>query len=255
MGHYQLLTVDRGNPKTAKGIGSGYRTAVMHLAPHKLGGRTTVCPHATPGCIAACLNLAGRGGIFKAGERTNPIQEARKRRTRLFHENRVVFKEKLQSEIARFTRSCERSGDRPAIRLNGTSDLNWIPIVEEYGKGSGIQFYDYTKSLDYALAVKATIPENLYSVTYSHAEGRDLDTLSAISMGIRVAFVARGKTYQDREKIVRDWITAHASKTIGDSLTYCDGDAHDLIFRHSQIIILKAKGPAKRDTRGFVLAA
>jgi hypothetical protein len=58
---FQLLTV--GNPKTAKGEGRGYFTFILHLAPASLSG-WNVCPMATAGCKAACLNTAGRGGIM-----------------------------------------------------------------------------------------------------------------------------------------------------------------------------------------------
>ena len=81
-----LFTI--GNPKTAKGEARGYLTAVLHLAPHEAAGVGNMCPRATPGCIATCLNTAGRGGIFKAGATTNAVQEARKRRTREYVANR-----------------------------------------------------------------------------------------------------------------------------------------------------------------------
>ena len=65
-----------GNPKLMKGTKKGYLSFVLHLAPANLSGKE-VCPKRTAGCTAACLNTAGRGGIFKAGESTNVIQQAR----------------------------------------------------------------------------------------------------------------------------------------------------------------------------------
>ena len=85
-----LLSV--GNPKTLKGMKEGYNTYILHLAPHTLSGHNT-CPKATAGCSAACLNTAGRGGMFKKGEFTNNIQKARIRKTELFYENRNQFME------------------------------------------------------------------------------------------------------------------------------------------------------------------
>lgn len=62
----KLLTV--GNPKTEKGEKLGYWTAVLHLAPARLSGHE-VCPGATIGCRAACLNTAGRGGLIAGQSR------------------------------------------------------------------------------------------------------------------------------------------------------------------------------------------
>ena len=59
-----LLTV--GNPKLLKGQKKGYLSSVLHFAPATLSGKE-VCPKRTAGCTAACLNTAGRGGIFKKG--------------------------------------------------------------------------------------------------------------------------------------------------------------------------------------------
>jgi len=44
-----------GNTKTAKGEASGYLTGILHLAPGDLSG-AQVCPKASAGCLAACLN-------------------------------------------------------------------------------------------------------------------------------------------------------------------------------------------------------
>ena len=75
----KLLTT--GNPKLMKGEKKGYLSFVLHLAPADLSGYN-VCPMASDGCRAACLNTAGRGGIFKPGTTTNAIQDARIRKTR-----------------------------------------------------------------------------------------------------------------------------------------------------------------------------
>ena len=75
----KLLTT--GNAKTVKGRKKGYQTYILHLAPADLSGVINTCPKATNGCKAACLNLAGRGGMFKDGG-TNTIQQARIRKTR-----------------------------------------------------------------------------------------------------------------------------------------------------------------------------
>ena len=77
---FKLLST--ANPKIQKGTKLGYLSFILHLAPSTLSGKNT-CPKATPGCIAACLNTAGRGGMFKKGETTNMIQQARIRKTKM----------------------------------------------------------------------------------------------------------------------------------------------------------------------------
>ena len=62
------------NPKTQKSRKYGWATATLHLAPHMLSG-INVCPDASAGCIASCLNTSGCGGRF------SHIQEARVHKT------------------------------------------------------------------------------------------------------------------------------------------------------------------------------
>ncbi len=54
----KLLTLS--NTKTRKGEARGYVTFILHLAPGNLSG-FNVCPGASKGCLASCLNTAGRG--------------------------------------------------------------------------------------------------------------------------------------------------------------------------------------------------
>jgi len=84
---YKLLSFN--NPKVLKGEKiSNYLTAIMHLSPIN----TKICPYQDiAGCKEACLNTAGRGGIIKKGETTNVIQEARKRKTKLYLEDKETF--------------------------------------------------------------------------------------------------------------------------------------------------------------------
>ena len=115
-----LLSV--GNPKVLKGLKQGYNTYILHLAPATLSGHNT-CPKATAGCISACLNTAGRGGMFKKGENTNTIQKARIRKTQLFFSNRSVFMELLVKDIELGIKQSIKKGLIPVFRLNGTSDI------------------------------------------------------------------------------------------------------------------------------------
>jgi hypothetical protein len=85
-----MKLLSTGNPKILKGLKQGYNTYILHLAPADLSGFNT-CPKATAGCKAACLNTAGRGGMFKKGENTNAIQKARIRKTIEFFTARAII--------------------------------------------------------------------------------------------------------------------------------------------------------------------
>lgn len=165
----KLLTAPTENPKTAKSKRVGKVTFILHLAPAKRARRQNVCPDATPACLATCLNLAGRGGVFATGERTNRIQEARIRKTRFLFDDPEGFLTQLRKEIRAAIRKGEQDGFVPSFRLNGTSDIAW----EEFGipqEFPGIQFYDYTKSAErYSAFLQGNFPEN-YHLTFSRSE-------------------------------------------------------------------------------------
>ena len=232
-----LLTTS--NPKMMKGESKGYLTFILHLAPYDLSGYQ-VCPKATAGCIAGCLNLAGRGGMFKKGENTNVIQQARIRKTKMFFENRELFMSELVKDIRRGINYAEKKGLIPVFRLNGTSDIAWEKIrVGVYRNIMSVfptvQFYDYTKVLG-----RKNLPSN-YHLTFSAADGNDNDVLSAIQQGYNIAVVfgvkktaALPESYLGREVF--------------------NGDESDLRFLDPKNVIvgLYAKGKAKKDTTGFV---
>jgi hypothetical protein len=243
----RLLTI--GNPKTLKGQAQGYITAVLHLAPASTSG-FNVCPMATAGCKASCLNTAGRGGIaagnatFESAEGAlpdNAIQKARIARTQWFFADREAFVAQLVIEIYAFVNKAKRDGLIPCVRLNGTSDIRWerIPcnglenIMAEF---PAVQFYDYTK-----LANRKGVPSN-YHLTFSLAEDNDAHAASVLADGGNVAVVYRDKALPQSYAIS------------GVTREVVSGDDSDLRFLDPRGVIvgLYAKGKAKRDTLGFV---
>lgn len=237
-----LLSV--GNPKTLKGMKKGYNTYILHLAPHTLSGHNT-CPKATAGCSAACLNTAGRGGMFKKGEFTNNIQKARIRKTELFYENRNQFMELLVKDITLAIKQSKRMNLIPVFRLNGTSDISWEKYPVQMGEVvysnifnafGFVQFYDYTK----VLGRKVSNISN-YHLTFSAADGNDLDVLLARKAGYNIATVfGIKKTLPMPDSYM--------------GLPVFNGDESDLRFLDpKQVVVgLYAKGKAKKDTSGFV---
>lgn len=187
---FNLLSA--GNPKILKGQRHGYMTFILHLAPSDVSGYNT-CAKASAGCKAACLNLAGRGGMFAAGQSTNVVQRARIRKTRMFFENRAEFMAMLVDDIERAIVYAQKRGYTPVFRLNGTSDLAWekYPVQargQEYANVflafPGIQFYDYT-------AIPRRRVSNLpnYHLTFSAKENNQQDVAWAIKAGMNVALV------------------------------------------------------------------
>ena len=167
-----MKLLSTGNPKVLKGLSQGYNTYILHLAPADLSGYET-CAKRTAGCTAACLNLAGRGGMFKKGETTNAIQQARIRKTKLFFENRVQFMADLVKDIELAIKQSAKKGLVPVFRLNGTSDLAFEKYeVNRNGQTYSnifyafpeVTFYDYTKILGRKIS---EIPN--YSLTFSAA--------------------------------------------------------------------------------------
>jgi hypothetical protein len=238
----RLLSV--GNPKVLKGLKQGYNTYILHLAPAKLSGYET-CPKRTIGCTDSCLNLAGRGGMFKKGETTNNIQKARIRKTKMFFENRIEFMADLVKDIELAIKQSEKKGLIPVFRLNGTSDLSFekYEVIRNgklyrniFSAFPDNIFYDYTKVLGRKIQ---DIPN--YSLTFSAADGNDTDVFKAITQGYNIAVVfGIKKTLPMPDSYL--------------GLPVFNGDESDLRFLDpKQVIVgLYAKGKAKKDVTGFV---
>jgi hypothetical protein len=230
-----MKLLSTANPKIQKGAKLGYLSFILHLAPATLSGKET-CPKRTAGCTAACLNTAGRGGMFKRGENTNVIQQARIRKTKMFFEQRDEFMAQLIKDIELGIKQAKKLGLTPVFRLNGTSDLSWekyaVPGARNiFDLFPTVTFYDYTKVL--GRKVK-DIPN--YHLTFSAADGNEADVAKAHWSGMNVAMVF------DRVPDSYKGIPVH------------DADEHDLRFLDPMGTIagLKAKGRAKKDTTGFV---
>ena len=230
---FKLLST--ANPKIQKGTKLGYLSFILHLAPATLSGKNT-CPKATPGCIAACLNTAGRGGMFKRGETTNTIQKARIRKTEYFFADREAFMADLASDIRKGIKLAAKLGLKPVFRLNGTSDLAWekyeVSGFENiFAMFPDVQFYDYTK----IFGRKVQGIKN-YFLLFSAADGNDADVRLAVAAGMNISVVF--------DKLPETFM----------GLVVVDADETDLRFLDPKGVVagLKAKGRAKKDTSGFV---
>lgn len=228
-----LLTTQ--NAKTSKGESLGYLTGILYLAPSNSVDGINTCPKATAGCRKACLFTAGRGK-FKS------VNLARKNKTIFFRDNRVEFMSSLVWSIEKVIRQAGRLKLIPCIRLNGTTDLLWETIPTDDGRNiferfPSVQFYDYTAVFDRP-AIQNSKWSN-YHITFSRKETKPnhRDAEKALAMQVNVAVVYR---YLDKALENKDTV---------------NGDLHDLRFLDGKgkVVVLKAKGEAKKDTSGFVI--
>jgi hypothetical protein len=227
---YKLLGVG-SNYKTAKSDKiSEYLTAIMYMMPLN----TRICPYQDIAkCKSACLNTAGRGAFSN-------VQKARLRKTEWFLNDEPSFMEQLFQDITKFVRHCTKHGRKPAVRLNGTSDIQW-----EYKKYLGqtlfehfpeVQFYDYTKIPTRNIS---NIPNYQLTWSYSEANLKYADFFrEALDKGMNVAVVFNHDLPEEFKGV-----------------PVIDGDLHDLRFldQTNSVVGLRAKGSAKKDDSGFVI--
>ncbi len=230
----KLLTMGFATPKIAKSdkAGLGYLSAIQYLKPEKSSGLGNLCPQASKGCAAACLNTAGRGQM-------NSVQQARQRRTAFYFNDRDSYKIQLVSEVVAFIKRCEKRGQRPAIRLNGTSDIAWekeFPAL--LTSFLDVQWYDYTKITNRMLNYcDNQLPPN-YHLTFSRSEDNDSDCLRVLRAGGNVAVVFSSKTLPNKWK----------------RFPVFNADETDLRFLDPfGVGGLYAKGKARHDDSGFVV--
>lgn len=263
---FKLLNVD-SNAKTVKGQSKGYMTAVLYMTPERgADPDTNLCPSAQlAGCVADCLNTAGRGGMapgngtFKTDSGTtlpdNTVQRARLRRTMMFLTDRTAFMRLLVSEINVAYRMAVLSGLTLVVRLNGTTDIRWEDVAftlrDDFDAKSytifdvfpEIQFYDYTKLPNRRRAL--SVPN--YHLTFSYSHRPEFAPIILKAM----------QTYGDNVNfaVVFD---AKKSDTLPEHFlgrTVVNGDESDLRFLDpaNVVVALTAKGRAKKSQSGFIV--
>lgn len=229
----KLLAKGSTNAKTAK---NELLTYIMYLAPYTTASGSlkkvvNLCIKASKGCIKACLFTAGMGAFSN-------VMNARIAKTIYLITDRFKFCWQLYGELEKLS----RLGKPIAIRLNGTSDMDFVSIIKTQLKLDilampNLHYYDYTKIIGKALKYK-DVPN--YTITFSRSEINEQDCLTALSNGINVA-------------VVFDHRKPFPSTYLGYPVV--DGDmADDLMLKHSGVILgLRAKGKARKDNTGFVV--
>jgi len=214
--------------KLDKSQNDEYLNAILYLEPSY---NDAVCKGKSKGCFESCLVNSGRMKM------TNAVN-ARHNRTEYYYNNHTMFMMTLKGEVVALLHKAEKQGKRLAMRLNGTSDLNWLEIYKAFPT---VQFYEYTKRLD--LVKKLRGVNNLH-LTFSKHENHSLDTVRyLVDKGVNVAIVFKNKVPE---------------KLLG--IKVIDGDKHDRRFEDviGSIIGLKLKGTnaikAMAITSGFAIA-
>ena len=222
--HFHLLARGSTNPKMRKQAEQlGILPFALSLAPATASGAGNVCPLASPGCSAVCLNYSGRG-------RMSSIQRARIQKTRFWFSDREGFLALLTRDLEKVQRLAHRHGKLAAVRLNVFSDIPWERFVD-LDRYPGIQFYDYTK----VSARLGRTPGNYY-LTFSRSESNEPAALQALARGFNVAVPFRDPP----------------ARFLGHPVI--NGDHHDYRFLDPRpvVVALKPKGLARDDTTGFV---
>ncbi len=225
----KLLTAN--NAKLQKSMAYGYYSVGLHLAPFTLSG-FNVCPMASKGCAAACLNTAGMGNYPN-------VQKSRIEKTKRFFNDRDGFMVDVVKDISSAQSKAFKLGKKLVVRMNLTSDIRWETVkLPHSGKTifelfPDVQFMDYTKLLN-----RRDIPGN-YHLTVSRSENNETEAL-ATPHNVAIVFgTKRGedlpKTYKGRNVV--------------------DGDLYDMRFLDGVNVVvgLRAKGKGQTDTSGFIV--
>jgi hypothetical protein len=225
-----LLSKGATNIKTAK---NEIETYILYMAPADIIGIANLCPFASPGCKKACLYSAGRGKFSN-------VQQSRINKAKFWALDRKQFYIQLTNEILKIDTNSKKTGNKIAIRLNGTTDIDHMDLIKRYTGVDFLQpfysnllFYEYTKNPN---TVKKYLNTS-YKITFSRSEINEAAALEVLRAGGNVAAVFN--------QLPETW---NGYKVI-------NGDLSDLrYFDPKNVVVgLLAKGEAKKDISGFVV--
>ena len=163
-----LLTKGSNNTKLAK---NDSPTWALSMAPGRLSGYN-VCPHATAGCLDACVGTCGLAAVFGS------VQAARIRKTRAFFQRRSEFVSRTITELNNAYRWCRKHDRQGVVRLNTFSDVAWEHLICLDEFQDRLRFYDYTKSIQRAMNAASGKPlYDNYRLCYSVNESSNMDAV------------------------------------------------------------------------------
>ena len=228
-----LLSKGSSNAKLSK---NELESFILYLTPSRDNSKgIDLCTSASDICRELCLYTAGRG-------RFNSVSEARRRRTEFYLHDRNGFLEMLINELTKLNARAKKLGGKIAIRLNGTSDLDFIAIIKNrFGIDilevyPDLEFYDYTKHVGKIKKYAGT----RYKLTFSRTENNDAEAKEMLK------FAPVAVVFDHKKPFPATYLGAPV----------IDGDKSDdqmLNLGAGIILGLKAKGRAQKDFGGFVV--
>lgn len=246
----KLLTT---STKTIKSLAVRAETGIMYLSPSTESG-INMCPLASAGCAAACLGHSSGQMVFSTSKRARILRTWAWE----FHTGHVI--DVLSNEIRNLEVRARNKGNRPFVRLNGTSDV--VRSEAWAQQHPRVQFYDYTKLPKRALNfARGNYPPN-YHVTFSRSENNDADCLAVLKARGNVAMVFYGTlpprvSWCQFEGFCRTTVANVRSPAVQPpTWDVINGDETDARpdDRHGVVVGLTTKGPlARKDKSGFVI--
>ena len=220
-----LINVN-SSAKIVKGKKLNIFTGILYLKPADSIATNTICAAAElAGCKAGCLESSGQLGM-KTGD------NAKIKRTICYLLESKRFEREVKREILKHHL---KYGDSLAIRLNGTSDIDFSSLIASMPQ---VQFYDYTKIYYH---VKNNNLTN-YDLTYSGSANNERtikQTARAIKAGKRVVIALNtAETKNEWKRPTR----------LGD-IPLIDMDQTDVRFKDAtnSVGTLKRKGSNKNE--------
>lgn len=231
-----LLSKGESNAKTAK---NELKTFILYMSPFTQNSYgINLCPKASKACPILCLATAGRMGMINS-------VSARVRKADFFISDRKGFLALLLKELQTISKSAVKGGYKVAIRLNGTTDLDFFGLMKaslnfDLFTLPNLVFYDYTKILGKVVKYQSAIKSGKYVLTFSRSESNWTDCQKALAMGVNVAVVFGNDALKPQTF---------------EGFPVLDGDKTDIeMLKVSGFILaLRAKGKAKKDASGFVV--
>lgn len=233
-----LLSKGNSNAKTEK---NELKTFILYMAPADTNSfKINLCAKRSKGCTESCLVSSGRMAFT-----TNYLARIRKADFYVNPVTRKAFCLQLWKELNNINKAALKGSYKVAIRLNGTTDLDFFGILKnQIGKDlfslTNLVFYDYTKLIGKVLKYQEQIKSGQYYLTFSRSEENWSDCLTALNMGVNVAVVF------GKDSLKPDTF---------EGFPVVDGDKTDIeMLKFSgKILALRAKGKAKKDRTGFVI--
>lgn len=234
MKNTKLISKGSANSKTVK---NSLETHILYLMPYNQNSKgINICTNASEGCKEGCLVFSGLASVYAS------VNEARSRRTELYIKDRTAFCTQIYHELFLLNKKAIKKGGKIEVRLNGTSDLDFIAIIKNrlnkdiLADFPNLIFYDYTKVIGKVMKYRG---QN-YVLTFSRSEINEADCKKALAVGANVSVV-----FDHKKPLPKTYLGAEV----------VDGDkADDIMLELSgKILGLKAKGRAKKDVFGFVV--